>query len=120
MTETQTLLGKIAALRQRLEQAQKLASEANTAAKELFGPPTAVLERRVDDGAEQDAALDGAVHAVAPQIEPPPLPRQLTMVPAACWSAAAISCPGCGRSATPSPCRSTNPAPPCCSSGPTR
>ena len=79
MTETQSLLGKIAALRQRLEQAQKLASEANTAAKELFGPPASALERRVADGAEQDAALAGAVHAVAPQIEPPPLPRQLTM-----------------------------------------
>lgn len=80
MSETQSLLGKIAALRQRLEQAQKLASEANNAARDLFGAPTvAVLERRAADGAEHDAALDGAVHAVAPCIEPPPLPQQLTM-----------------------------------------
>ena len=90
MTETQTLLGKIAALRQRLEQAQKLASEANSAAHSLFGsPPVAVLERRAAEGAEHDAALDGAVHTLAPQIEPPPLPRQLTMRTGACWSAAA-------------------------------
>ena len=79
MTETQTLLGKIAALRQRLEQAQKLASEANTAARDLFGPPAAMLERRAADGAEHDAALAGALHVVTPQIEPPPLPRQLTL-----------------------------------------
>ncbi len=58
MTETQTLLGKIAALRQRLEQAQKLASEANSAAQNLFGAPAAaVLERRIAEGAEHDAAL---------------------------------------------------------------
>ncbi len=79
MTESQSLLGKIAALRQRLDQAQKLASEANAIAGNLFGPPAGVLERRVADGAVQDAALDGVVHAVAPCIEPPPLPQQLTM-----------------------------------------
>jgi HD domain-containing protein len=80
MTETQALLGKIAALRQRLEQAQKLASEATSAATELFGAPAvAVLERRAADGAGHDATLDGVIHAVTPRIEPPPLPRQLTM-----------------------------------------
>ena len=39
MTETQALLGKITALRQRLEQAQKLASEATSAATQLLGGP---------------------------------------------------------------------------------
>jgi hypothetical protein len=80
MTESQSLLGKIAALRQRLEQAQKLASEANIAASSLFGAPAvAVLERQTAEGAEHDAALDGAVHVLTPTIEPPPLPQQLTM-----------------------------------------
>ncbi|HVS35625.1 MAG TPA: HD domain-containing phosphohydrolase [Gemmataceae bacterium] len=79
MTETQSLLGKIAALRQRLEQAQKLASEANTAARDLFAPTVGVLERRTHDGEAQDAALDAAVYVLAPSIEPPPLPQQLTM-----------------------------------------
>src|SRR5438132_14053377 len=70
MTETQSLLGKIAALRQRLEQAQKLASEANAAASSLFGAPAvAVLERPTADGAEHDPALDAAVHAVTPRLE---------------------------------------------------
>ena len=79
MTESQALLGKIAALRQRLEQAQRLASEANSAARELLAAPVAVLERKAADGALHDATLDGIVHAVTPRIEPPPLPRQLTM-----------------------------------------
>jgi HD-GYP domain-containing protein (c-di-GMP phosphodiesterase class II) len=80
MTETQALLGKIAALRQRLEQAQKLASDADAAAADLFRiPAVAVLGRRANDGAAHDAALDAVVHPVAPTIEPPPLPRQLTM-----------------------------------------
>jgi hypothetical protein len=80
MTESQALLGKIAALRRRLEQAQKLAAEANSAAQELLAsPPVAVLERRASDGALHDATLDGILHPVTPRVEPPPLPRQLTM-----------------------------------------
>lgn len=85
MTETQALLGKITALRQRLEQAQKLASEATSAATRLLGAPAvaasplAVLERRVGAAAEHDAAVDAVARTVAPDVDAPPLPRQLTM-----------------------------------------
>jgi hypothetical protein len=86
MSETQALLGKIAALRQRLEQAQRLATAAGTAAAALFGeragtPRLRLLERRAAAGDEHDAGLDRAVGVVA---GPRPdevrgLPRQLTM-----------------------------------------
>ena len=83
MTETQALLGKITALRQRLDQAQKLAYEATSAATQLLGRPAAsplvVLERRVGAAAEHDAALDAVVRTVAPDVDAPALPRQLTM-----------------------------------------
>jgi hypothetical protein len=82
MTETRALLGKIAALRQRLDQAQKLASEATSAASNLLEgrAPTllAVLQDTADAGAEHDAVLDEVVRAVAPP-DPPALPNQLTM-----------------------------------------
>jgi HD domain len=80
MTETQALLGRIAALRQRLEQAQKLASEASTVATELLGvPPLTALERQAYAGGEHDALLDGVVWGMTPRLDLPPLPRQLTM-----------------------------------------
>ena len=84
MTDTQALLGKITALRQRLEQAQKLATEATSAATQLLGVPAGsgasvvVLERRVRADDEHDSVLDGVARAVAPP-DGPTLPRQLTM-----------------------------------------
>jgi hypothetical protein len=67
MSETRMLLQKITALRQRLEQAQGLASEARSAAAALM------------EGSEHDLALDSAVRPVtgAPATENRP-PRQLT------------------------------------------
>ena len=82
MTETRALLGKIAMLRQRLDQSQKLASEAASAAVNLLdnGAPTplAALQRKADAGDEHDAVLDSVVRIVAPP-ESPALPNQLTM-----------------------------------------
>ena len=82
MTETRTLLGKIATLRQRLDQAQKLASEATSAAATLLEgsspSPFAILQRKADVGAEHDVVLDGVVGAVVPP-QSPTLPKQLTM-----------------------------------------
>src|SRR5260370_30177860 len=86
MSETQTLLGKIAALRQRLAQAQGLAQEAGTAAVTLAGEdpgPLARLltfERQVAAGTQHDLDLVGVVRAVTgPDANAPaPLPRQLT------------------------------------------
>jgi hypothetical protein len=85
MSETQALLGKIAALRQRLEQAQGLANEARSAATALLdeGPPLSsqALERRlVEDGAH-DLHLDQVVRPLVEQAakaEPRTMPRQLT------------------------------------------
>jgi len=82
MTETRALLGKIATLRQRLDQSQKLASEATLTATTLLerGAPVSfsVLQRKADAGAEHDAALDEVVRIVA-QPDSPALPTQLTM-----------------------------------------
>jgi HD-GYP domain-containing protein (c-di-GMP phosphodiesterase class II) len=91
MTETQTLLGKITALRQRLTQAQNLAGEARAAAAALAGEEDnpalhlAVLERQATEGSEHDAALDRVVRPLARETRsggsdgPPPAgPRKLT------------------------------------------
>jgi hypothetical protein len=80
MSETQALLGKITALRKRLEQARGLADEAGSAAAALAsgGGP---LEELVAAGSEHDAALDRAVRPLTEVLgadEPQPLPRQLT------------------------------------------
>ncbi|MCI0459942.1 MAG: HD domain-containing protein [Gemmataceae bacterium] len=64
MTDTQVLLSKIAALRQRLEQAQGLIHDAGTAAASLLekdADPVGALERKVATGARQTALLDGAL-----------------------------------------------------------
>jgi HD-GYP domain-containing protein (c-di-GMP phosphodiesterase class II) len=64
MTETQTLLKKIAALRQRLAQAQGLANDVGSAAASLPGGPAAVplrvhrLEETVAVGAHHHVLLD--------------------------------------------------------------
>ena len=84
MTDTQTLLGKISALRQRLQQAQGLAQEAGSAAAALAGekgsaPHVQTLERLVERGAEHDAEIDTLARAVeGPRPDERPLPRQLT------------------------------------------
>src|SRR5437870_4576505 len=71
MTETQGLLGKIAALRQRLEQAQGLAREAGSAAAALSSETRDAagriwrLERRVAHGAENADILDASLRQLA-------------------------------------------------------
>ena len=95
MTETRTLLGKIATLRQRLDQAQKLASEATSAAATLLEgsspSPFAILQRKADVGAEHDIVLDGVVGVVVPP-QSPTLPKQLTMRARRASSSAGASC----------------------------
>jgi HD-GYP domain-containing protein (c-di-GMP phosphodiesterase class II) len=88
MTETQVLLGKIAALRQRLEQAQGLARDASTAAAALAGESLGravtlqQLERQTAQATEHDVQLD---HAVRPLVvaaggeDGRPMPKQLTI-----------------------------------------
>src|SRR6516165_1189791 len=86
MTETQILLGKIAALRQRLEQAQGLARDASTAAAALAGETVGRLvslhhlEHQTVQAAEHDAALDRAVRPLVAAAggDAPPMPKQLT------------------------------------------
>lgn len=83
MTDTRALLGKIAALRQRLEQAQGLASEATSAAASLVGDDGArldVLQRKTDAGAALGAEVDATLRQlgeVAPA-EGRVLPTRLT------------------------------------------
>src|SRR5262245_54446186 len=82
MSETQVLLSKIAALRQRLEQAHGLIRDAGSAAESLLGggaDPVGVLERKVAGGARQHALLDTALRQLSgPGDEAPALPAQLT------------------------------------------
>jgi HD domain len=83
MSETQTLLGKIAALRQRLEQAQGLVHEAGSAAAALAGDDGArleVLQHRTAAGAEHDALVDASLRQLGDADNAPPkvFPRQLT------------------------------------------
>lgn len=87
MSETRVLLGKIQALRQRLEQAQGLANEARTAAAALVEEPNgggrrlATFERLVEENNEHDHQLDGLVRPLTALVhndEPRVLPRQLT------------------------------------------
>jgi HD-GYP domain-containing protein (c-di-GMP phosphodiesterase class II) len=88
MTDTQVLLGKIAALRQRLEQAQGLAREAGSAVAALTEKVhddlgrTWRLERRVAAGAEDAFILDGSLRQLTELTTggeaPTVLPHQLT------------------------------------------
>jgi hypothetical protein len=84
MSETQAILGRIAALRQRLEQAQGLAQEAATAAAlaaergEAYNHPAAI-EARIAAGAEHDARLDAVLRPLTGVgMDAHSLPRQLT------------------------------------------
>jgi hypothetical protein len=83
MSDTQVLLSKIAALRQRLEQAQGLIKDAGSAAASLLdgGPdPVTVLERKVAAGARQHGLLDAGLRQLpgGPGGEGAALPAQLT------------------------------------------
>jgi len=86
MSETQMLLGKIQALRQRLEQAQGLANEARAAAaalvEESAGNRRLVsFERLVEESDEHDHQLDSLVRPITALVredETRTLPRQLT------------------------------------------
>ncbi len=86
MSETQVLLGKIQALRQRLEQAQGLANEARTAAAALVEESAGnrrliSFERLVEESDEHDHQLDGLVRPITALVrenETRTLPRQLT------------------------------------------
>ncbi|HWG45096.1 MAG TPA: HD domain-containing phosphohydrolase [Gemmataceae bacterium] len=84
MSETRVLLGKIQALRQRLEQAQGLANEARTAAAVLVEETAAAgqrlvsFERLVEEGDEHNTHLDHLIRPLTGDNVPLPLPRQLT------------------------------------------
>jgi putative nucleotidyltransferase with HDIG domain len=84
MSETQALLSRISALRQRLEQSQGLSRQAVAAAAALQSdwhaptPPIPIVQRKAQAGAEHDAALDQTVQGVAPSDVGRTLPRQLT------------------------------------------
>jgi hypothetical protein len=86
MTDTHVLLGKIAALRQRLDQAQGLAREAGSAAAALYtetGDAGRVwrLEQGVAVGQENAALLDTSLRQLtesAPEETRNSLPRQMT------------------------------------------
>lgn len=87
MSETRVLLGKIQALRQRLEQAQGLANEARTAAAALVEETSTgsrgltSFERLVEESDEHDAQLDRIVRPLTALVrhdETHALPRQLT------------------------------------------
>src|SRR5262249_8975652 len=83
MSETQVLLSKIVALRQRLEQAQGLIRDAGSTAASLLGgaaDPVRVLERKVTAGARQHALLDSGLRQLAPSPagEGASLPAELT------------------------------------------
>jgi HD-GYP domain-containing protein (c-di-GMP phosphodiesterase class II) len=87
MSETRVLLGKIQALRQRLEQAQGLANEARSAAAALVEETAAAgqrlipFERRVAEDSEHDSHFDRVLRPLtgpAGGDEPRCLPKQLT------------------------------------------
>jgi len=87
MSETRVLLGKIQALRQRLEQAQGLANEARTAAAALVeesnggGRPLVAFQRLVEENNEHDHQFDSVVRPLTTLVredEARVLPRQLT------------------------------------------
>ncbi|HTU20376.1 MAG TPA: HD domain-containing phosphohydrolase [Gemmataceae bacterium] len=86
MSETRVLMGKIQALRQRLEQAQGLANEARSAAAALVEESGGerrlpAFEQLVEDSHQHDAQLDSVVRprtAVIRHDEAHGLPRQLT------------------------------------------
>jgi hypothetical protein len=83
MSDTQVLLGRIAALRQRLEQAHGLIKDAGSAAASLLeggADPVGALERKVAAGFRQHALLDAGLRQLSgsPGGAGAALPAQLT------------------------------------------
>jgi hypothetical protein len=84
MSETQTLLGKIAALRQRLEQSRRLTQEAATVTAALVDEACTLSRTptlaRVVGGGEHDLVLDRTVRPVSGVIvdDLRPMPKMLT------------------------------------------
>jgi hypothetical protein len=88
MSDTQALLGKIAALRQRLEQARGLAEDAGSAAAALleYGSdrpdPMTLLQQKVAAGFREGESLSGSLRQLPGATRPPgedePLPSHLT------------------------------------------
>jgi hypothetical protein len=88
MSETAALMGKIAALRQRLQQAQGLATEAGSAAAALFSEeseasdPAAFLHKQVNLASAQQALLDDSLRQLTEgqdrPLEAKSLPMRLT------------------------------------------
>ena len=74
MSETRVLLGKITALRQRLEQAQGLASEARSAAAQLLAERPSPLEAEAAAGTLHDLQVDHVVRALTGEAMPQPRP----------------------------------------------
>src|SRR5262249_24427410 len=83
MSDTQMLLSKISALRQRLEQAQGLAREAGAAVAGLVetdgGERLARLERQSAAGSDNAALFDGVLRQL---VEAPPPGGEATAMPA--------------------------------------
>jgi len=86
MSDTQELLGKITALRLRLQQAQGLVTEAGSAVASILrdganpDQKQTVLERQADAASECDWQIDDALRQLSTATEPeaPVLPAQLT------------------------------------------
>src|SRR5690348_2031011 len=73
MSETQTPLGKIAALRQRLEQTPKLTNEAGSSPGAQAGGDRGrldLLRRKVEAGAEHHALVDTALRQLTADAAP--------------------------------------------------
>ncbi len=80
MSETQAILARIVALRQRLEQGRGLTQQAvvNTGALQQDWHAPAAVARQVEAGAEHDALLDRTVSPVVASEPACALPTQLT------------------------------------------
>src|SRR5262245_34511202 len=87
MADTRALLHQIAALRQRLEQAQGLADSARSAVATLLKEPpdpgrVQLLEQKINDGARQTALVDDTIRRIRASLpvmqQPAILPTQLT------------------------------------------
>ena len=76
MSETRSLLAKISALRQRLEQAQGLVSEARSAAAELLGDTPLSPMLVAAAASDHDAAMDAALRQDVEDLQH--VPRQLS------------------------------------------
>ncbi|HMC65591.1 MAG TPA: HD domain-containing phosphohydrolase [Gemmataceae bacterium] len=83
MTDTRALLHHIAALRQRLEQAEGLADFARSAAAMLLKEPpdpgrVQLLEQKINDGAQQTALVDDTIRRIRASL---PATQQLAVLP---------------------------------------